>query len=497
MLRDLQTRCSTTEFNYIMASLQSPSITDHPEYADWTPLSGRLRCFEKLRKHLESIYPISKDEIKIESGSFMSLVLNSITNNPNFNSMQINNSINSNNNSYMNSNTPVSIIKLLNIENKGRKIYNANKNKILIEDDLNKKEKVSKDENEAFLGKSNSSLKAIRNEKISQSLNVNKISDIDQENNNLDTDRQRRLNYENYNEEFSNPLYEIYEANKKNNYAYNNKGKNTTGNNMNINVNEIYSDEKISFNNNNKSNNNYFIDDNKNNYTKNKNSLHLLQNNKYNYYNNDINVIEEEERSKKEDEIDLDDLDENMELDQNNLMQKNSNNFNTNNSGVKYNQGQKHSNDLLNKQNKNSFNNKFDICNKNNLSNNLNKNNNNLNFNDNYNMYSNDLDKLEIIDDDPEMNNNNNQDYDHALSDLDKEEYFMKSCYDFFDYDITTLAERKVIEDSHPIRTSCFSSKGDYFAIGTNSKSIKLFYIKPILHRFNKKNSYNFKYFNG
>ena len=69
----------------------------------------------------------------------------------------------------------------------------------------------------------------------------------------------------------------------------------------------------------------------------------------------------------------------------------------------------------------------------------------------------------------------------------------MKSCYDSFDYDITTLAERKVIEDSHPIRTSCFSSKGDYFAIGTNSKSIKLFHIKPVLQRFNKKNSYNFK----
>jgi len=33
----------------------------------------------------------------------------------------------------------------------------------------------------------------------------------------------------------------------------------------------------------------------------------------------------------------------------------------------------------------------------------------------------------------------------------------------------------------------------DYFAIGTNSKSIKIFNIKPILQRFNKKNSYNFK----
>ena len=53
-----------------------------------------------------------------------------------------------------------------------------------------------------------------------------------------------------------------------------------------------------------------------------------------------------------------------------------------------------------------------------------------------------------------------------------------------------TICERGVIEDISPIRTSCFSTKGgkyftllifpilpiliiDYFAIGTNSKSIK------------------------
>jgi WD40 repeat protein len=76
----------------------------------------------------------------------------------------------------------------------------------------------------------------------------------------------------------------------------------------------------------------------------------------------------------------------------------------------------------------------------------------------------------------------------HDLSDLDKEEYFMKSCYDFYDYDICTLTERKVISDTHPIRTSCFSPQGDFFSVGTNSKSVKIFYIKPALEKFNKKN---------
>ena len=57
------------------------------------------------------------------------------------------------------------------------------------------------------------------------------------------------------------------------------------------------------------------------------------------------------------------------------------------------------------------------------------------------------------------------------LSDLDKEEYYMKNCYDYYNYDITSLTLKKVIEDTHPIRCCCYSPKGDYFAIGTNSKS--------------------------
>ena len=68
----------------------------------------------------------------------------------------------------------------------------------------------------------------------------------------------------------------------------------------------------------------------------------------------------------------------------------------------------------------------------------------------------------------PTINNNND------LSDLDQEEYYMKRCYDFYNYDITSLTLKKVIEDTLPIRCACFSPKGEYFAIGTNSKSLKI-----------------------
>ncbi len=73
------------------------------------------------------------------------------------------------------------------------------------------------------------------------------------------------------------------------------------------------------------------------------------------------------------------------------------------------------------------------------------------------------------------------------LSDLDKEEYYMKNCYDYYNYDITSLTLKKVIEDTHPIRCCCYSPKGDYFAIGTNSKSLKIFDLSFILDSFNKR----------
>jgi WD40 repeat protein len=41
-------------------------------------------------------------------------------------------------------------------------------------------------------------------------------------------------------------------------------------------------------------------------------------------------------------------------------------------------------------------------------------------------------------------------------------------------FDPLTLREVARVTDSHPLRTSCFNADGDYFVLGTNSKSIKI-----------------------
>ena len=65
--------------------------------------------------------------------------------------------------------------------------------------------------------------------------------------------------------------------------------------------------------------------------------------------------------------------------------------------------------------------------------------------------------------------------------------YFLKNCYDYYNYDINSLTLKKVISDTHPIRCCCFSPKGDCFAIGTNSKSVKIYDLSCILDSFSKK----------
>ena len=90
----------------------------------------------------------------------------------------------------------------------------------------------------------------------------------------------------------------------------------------------------------------------------------------------------------------------------------------------------------------------------------------------------------------PNNNYTNKSNYNvNDLSDLDQEEYFLKNCYDYYNYDITSLSLKKVIEDSHPIRCCCFSPKGDYFAIGTNSKCLKIYDLTHILDNFIKRNN--------
>jgi hypothetical protein len=117
MLKDLQSRCGPQEFNKLMFILQSPSITEHIEYKNWSPLSGRLRAFEKIRINLELIYPILKDEIKIESRLMNEFILASFLKNQNY-LKEINYLLNNNNYREI----PISIADYLSYENKNIKL---------------------------------------------------------------------------------------------------------------------------------------------------------------------------------------------------------------------------------------------------------------------------------------------------------------------------------------------------------------------------------------
>ena len=52
--------------------------------------------------------------------------------------------------------------------------------------------------------------------------------------------------------------------------------------------------------------------------------------------------------------------------------------------------------------------------------------------------------------------------------------------------DISSCDLSEIMEDSHPIRTSCISPKGDCFAIGTNIKSLKVYSLSHVLSDFKK-----------
>ena len=97
--------------------------------------------------------------------------------------------------------------------------------------------------------------------------------------------------------------------------------------------------------------------------------------------------------------------------------------------------------------------------------------------------------KVKTYTNNQKINYYSNQILDSGLSDLDQDEYFFKNCYDYYNYDITSLYLKKVITDTHPIRCCCFSPKGDYFAIGTNSKSVKIFDLSYVLDSFTKRNN--------
>lgn len=430
-----------------MFCLSSPSITEHLEYKNWTPISGRLKCFDKLRGYLELIYPINKEERKIVPGIFQKLLKNLIISKISSDAQGMkSDSINI-----------VSTVSLFD----DKYLKDSNKldlqHEFVIENDLKVFKKIPKDDNELI--KNNNALKAMRNEKISQSLQVNKISEIEEELSPLSSTKKEEVKVNNTATYNINPPSTSVKS--ENNNAFVNSQSNMQYKNFSNEINNINISQEI-------------IGPSANNYL-NTNSNVTVKNREQNKKNILYEIKEEDKTVKSsptkshqhklydrtqspnfedyEDEI-HDVVDDNLLEMSNDKLRKTFPGSNQNFNYTKYSNSQSNYHSDL----KNSKNDKVKISTSNN--------------------YLKDLTVSKSK---------------HDLSDLDKEEYYMKSCYDFYDYDICTLTERKVITDTHPIRTSCFSPQGDYFSVGTNSKSVKIFHIKPALEKFNKKNSYNFK----
>ena len=74
-LKYLQTLCPPDEFKKILQCLsQTPSITDQEEYKNWSPITGRLMCFDKIRNYLKFIYPVRTNEIKMEKNLMINVL---------------------------------------------------------------------------------------------------------------------------------------------------------------------------------------------------------------------------------------------------------------------------------------------------------------------------------------------------------------------------------------------------------------------------------------
>ena len=74
-LKEIQKLCSANEFNKLLQCLSTtPSITDQEEYKNWNSISGRLNCFEKVRKLLEIIYPITDNEYNNENNQLHKVI---------------------------------------------------------------------------------------------------------------------------------------------------------------------------------------------------------------------------------------------------------------------------------------------------------------------------------------------------------------------------------------------------------------------------------------
>ena len=74
-LKYLQTLCPPDEFKKILQCLsQTPSITEQEEYKNWSPITGRLMCFDKIRNYLKFIYPVRTNEAKMEKNLMINVL---------------------------------------------------------------------------------------------------------------------------------------------------------------------------------------------------------------------------------------------------------------------------------------------------------------------------------------------------------------------------------------------------------------------------------------
>ena len=225
-LKYLQTLCPPDEFKKILQCLsQTPSITDQEEYKNWSPITGRLMCFDKIRNYLKFIYPIRGNEVKIEN-NLMSNVIKAVY------------FLSTNDASYREFSNLNDVLKGFIIEvDKDIKENNLQMN-INIENDVNKNKINASSSQQINVMKSN------RNELIlSQSQNqliLNNNNNINSNNNNINNNNDN-ININNINNEPTNKMNNINHNTNINNI--NNINNNRHINNNNNILEKPYSEE--------------------------------------------------------------------------------------------------------------------------------------------------------------------------------------------------------------------------------------------------------------
>ena len=232
-LKYLQTLCPPDEFKKILQCLsQTPSITDQEEYKNWSPITGRLMCFDKIRNYLKFIYPVRGNEVKIEN-NLMINVLKAVY------------FLSTNDASYREISSLNDVLKGFIIEvDKDIKENNLLMN-INIESDVSKNKINSNSSQQINVMKSNrnelilsqSQNQFILNNNNNANINMNKNDNI---NNDINIDNNNNNKMSNINKHMDNPLVKPYS--EENDYSSKNRdtaiNMNTNTNNSNQNMEE-------------------------------------------------------------------------------------------------------------------------------------------------------------------------------------------------------------------------------------------------------------------